>query len=83
MEESIMELNKKIEMQEQLTKSAAMVMGKADLAEQEQNENNEMNGLGGELNELAEMDESFNGNGGAGIGGIGSEMQSRNGSMYE
>ena len=53
MEESVNELNKKIEMMDQLAKSAAMVMGKNDFDELD---NHNEGGLGGELNDLEDMD---------------------------
>ena len=58
MEDSITELNKKIETMEQLAKSAALMMGKGEFDEVDNNIGSS-GGLGGELRELEEMDGSF------------------------
>jgi len=67
LEDSKLELNKKIEMMEMLQKSAAMVMGKNDF----EDENIGGGNLGGDLKDFEDMDNSFN-------GGLGAEMNNSN-----
>jgi hypothetical protein len=55
-------MQKKLEMQEMLAKSAAVVMGgNGDDQDQMENDFNGGGGLGGELRELEDMDNSYTG----------------------
>lgn len=58
LEDQTCELNKKIEMMDMLSKSAAIVLGKNDFDEMDNT--NVTGGLGGELKDFEDMDNSFN-----------------------